>query len=521
MLGDLHINSLNKNGPGLFFADCIMTAITLVFPHQLFKKHPAIQSERPVLLIEEELFFNQFSFHKQKLVLHRASMKYYQDYLQQKKMEVHYVEAVSAHAAIGKLIAHLAEKGVKEIHYAEVADDWLERRIEAACSKPGIQRKLYRTPNFLNTLREAAEYFDAKGSYFQTDFYIWQRKQRKLLVDARNQPHGGKWSYDEANRQKFPRDARPPAIRLTKENTYVDEARQYVERHYNKNYGHLMAPVRILHDGFYPVTFDDAEQWLDQFLQERFQQFGAYQDAIVSRENYLFHSVSSPLLNIGLLDPQQIIDKAIEAASSYRVPLHSLEGFIRQILGWREFIRIVYEREGRRQRTKNFWGFSRKIPSSFWRGDTGIVPIDSVVKKLLDTGYSHHIERLMVLANFMLLCEFDPDEVYKWFMEMYIDSYDWVMVPNVYGMTQFADGGLMATKPYISASNYLMKMSDYKKGPWQPIWDGLFWRFMHVNRGFFSKNPRLGMLLNTFDKMPREKSAAHIRNAEKYLEGLS
>ena len=495
-----------------------MTAVTLVFPHQIFKEHPAIKPERPVYLIEEHLFFNELNFHKQKLVLHRASMKSYQDFLQQKGSTVHYIEATSAQSDIRKLILFLAEKGVKEIHYAEVADDWLQRRIQAACSKPGIQCRLYKTPNFLNTVQEVAEYFDAKGNYFQTDFYIWQRKQRKLLIDAPNQPLGGKWSYDESNRKKFPRDARPPAIRLTKENRYVDEAREWVEQHYPNNYGRLMAPVRILHDGFYPVTFDDAEQWLDQFLHERFQQFGVYQDAIVSRENYLFHSVCSPLLNIGLLDPQQIISKALEAAPKYKVPLNSLEGFIRQILGWREFIHIVYEREGRRQRKKNFWGFTRKIPASFWKGTTGIVPVDSVIKKLLDTGYSHHIERLMVMANFMLLCEFDPDEVYKWFMEMYIDSYDWVMVPNVYGMTQFADGGLMATKPYISASNYLMKMSDYKKGPWQQIWDGLFWRFMHVNRDFFSKNQRLGMLLNTFDKMPKEKRDAHIRNAENYLD---
>lgn len=497
-----------------------MKAVTLVFPHQIFKEHPAIATERTVYLVEEELFFNQFNFHKQKLVLHRATMKMYHDFLQNKKISVEYVEATGVLACISKLIIHLAELGIQEIHYAEPADDWLERRIIAATGKSGIQRVLYKTPNFLNATTDIKEYFDTKKSYFQTDFYIWQRKQRKLLVDARNQPEGGKWSYDMDNRQKFPRNERPPEIQLTKENNYVEEAREYVELHYGKNYGHLMAPVRILHDGFYPVTFEDAEQWLEQFLSQRLQQFGVYQDAIVSRENYLFHSVCSPLINTGLLDPQQVISKAMEAASKYQVPLNSLEGFIRQILGWREFIRAVYEREGRKQRTKNFWGFTRKIPASFWKGETGIVPVDSVIKKLLDTGYSHHIERLMVMANFMLLCEFDPNEVYKWFMEMYIDSYDWVMVPNVYGMTQFADGGLMATKPYISGSNYLMKMSDYKKGPWQQIWDGLFWRFMHVNRNFFSKNPRLGMLLKTFDKMPKEKRDAHIRNAENYLEEL-
>jgi deoxyribodipyrimidine photolyase-related protein len=180
----------------------------------------------------------------------------------------------------------------------------------------------------------------------------------------------------------------------------------------------------------------------------------------------------------------------------------------------------VYEREGTKQRTTNYWQFKRKIPTSFWTGDTGIAPIDSTIKKILKTGYAHHIERLMVLGNFMLLCEFDPDEVHKWFMEMFIDAYDWVMVPNVYGMTQFADGGLMTTKPYISGSNYLSKMSDYEKGTWQPIWDGLFWRFMHVHRDFFLQNPRIGMLVKTFDKMPEEKRQAHLHAADNYLQSL-
>jgi deoxyribodipyrimidine photolyase-related protein len=226
------------------------------------------------------------------------------------------------------------------------------------------------------------------------------------------------------------------------------------------------------------------------------------------------------MLNIGLLTPQQIIDETLRVSAAKNIPLNSLEGFIRQIVGWREFIRLVYEREGTKQRTTNYWKFKRKIPTSFWTGDTGIAPIDSTIKKVLKTGYAHHIERLMVLGNFMLLCEFDPDEVHKWFMEMFIDAYDWVMVPNVYGMTQFADGGLMTTKPYISGSNYLMKMSDYEKGSWQPIWDGLFWRFMHVHRRFFLQNPRIGMLVKTFDKMPEEKRNAHLQIGNNYLESL-
>jgi deoxyribodipyrimidine photolyase-related protein len=226
------------------------------------------------------------------------------------------------------------------------------------------------------------------------------------------------------------------------------------------------------------------------------------------------------MLNIGLLTPHEILDKALEIGIDKNIPLNSTEGFIRQVMGWREFIKIVYEREGTKQRSTNYWKFTRKIPPSFWNGTTGIPPIDNTIQKILKTGYCHHIERLMVLGNFMLLCEFDPNEVYRWFMEMFIDAYDWVMVPNVYGMTQFADGGLMTTKPYISGSNYLMKMSDYEKGEWQSVWDGLFWRFMHEHRNFFLKNPRLGMLVGTYDKMSPEKQLAHLNQANNFLKKL-
>ena len=259
---------------------------------------------------------------------------------------------------------------------------------------------------------------------------------------------------------------------------------------------------------------------MNDFIETRFDKFGIYEDAIVANEQALHHSVLSSSLNIGLLTPKQVVDKVILKANAYKIPVNSLEGFIRQIIGWREFIRVVYEREGRKQRTKNYWNFTRKIPASFWKGTTGIEPVDTVIKKVLQSAYTHHIERLMVLGNFMLLCEFDPDEVYKWFMEFFIDAYDWVMVSNVYGMSQFADGGIMSTKPYISSSNYLIKMSDFKKGEWQQTWDALFWRFMHVHRDFFESNPRIGMLLKTFDKMDKEKRINYLNTAQDFLSML-
>jgi deoxyribodipyrimidine photolyase-related protein len=246
-------------------------------------------------------------------------------------------------------------------------------------------------------------------------------------------------------------------------------------------------------------------------------EFGDYEDAIVYQETILNHSLLTPMLNVGMLCPDQVLERVWTYRKTHEIPLNSLEGFVRQIIGWREFIRGVYIAKGREERTRNYWGFTRKIPASFYTGTTGILPVDETIKKLLKTGYCHHIERLMVLGNFMLLCEFDPNEVYRWFMELFIDSYDWVMVPNVYGMSQFADGGLMSTKPYISGSNYLLKMGDYPKGEWQEIWDALFWRFLDKERAFFLKNPRLGMLVKTFDKWDEAKKKQVHQKANAYL----
>ena len=255
-------------------------------------------------------------------------------------------------------------------------------------------------------------------------------------------------------------------------------------------------------------------------MKNRFHDFGPYEDAVVKDERVLNHSLLSPLINSGLLSPKFIINESIRFYKKYNIPLNSCEGFIRQIIGWREFIRGVYEIKGSYERTHNFWNFSRKIPESFYNGTTGIEPVDDSIKKVIKSAYSHHIERLMVIGNFMLLCEFDPDEVYRWFMELYIDAYDWVMVPNVYGMSQFADGGLMSTKPYISGSSYILKMSDYKKGKWCEVWDGLFWNFMNKQREFFVKNPRMRMLISSFDKMDESKRNIHLENAESFLKNL-
>lgn len=488
-----------------------MTSVFLIFPHQLFKDISLLKKVECVCLIEEYLYFSQYKFHKQKLVLHRASMKFYENYLQEQGINVKYIQSTNKQHDIRLL---LDEIQAETVEYYDVCDNWLDKRIEMSCAKNNIKTKEYPTPLFINSKKDLHDYFGTKQKYFQTDFYIQQRKKLNILVDENGKPKGGKWSFDAENRLKYPSNKVAPKIEFPIINDFCKNAIEYVEANFPNNYGIVSLTF------IYPTTHKESESWLQQFLETRFKEFGDYEDAIVDTEKTLHHSILTPMLNIGLLLPMQIVNAAIAFASENDISLNSLEGFIRQIIGWREFIRGVYIYKGTAERTSNFWNFKKQIPSSFYTSTTGIEPIDATIKKLLQTGYNHHIERLMILGNFMLLCEFHPNAVYKWFMEMYVDSYDWVMVTNVYGMSQFADGGIMATKPYISGSSYVLKMSNYKKGNWYLIWDALFWNFMNKHRQFFLSNPRLGMLIKTYDKMSDEKKQDLNEIATKYFMNL-
>jgi deoxyribodipyrimidine photolyase-related protein len=473
----------------------------LVFPHQLFEC-PISDADASYWLIEEHLFFRQFNFHPMKRAYHRACMKGYEQELIQGGNTVHYIESADDHSDVRRLFHFLAGLGIREVHTYDVIDDWLLRRMQVAAGRCTIQLCIQRSPMFMESEEDVLRYSKGKKRLFHADFYKQQRLKHRVLVDEGGQPLGGQWSFDFENRKKYPKGKQPPRLKSLPEDDYWKEACAYVRRAFDNPYDLPLGNFR------YPIHRTEARQWLYDFLEQRFVDFGEYEDAIVNGEVVLHHSVLTPMLNIGLLTPSEIIQSALEFSETHEVPMNSLEGFIRQILGWREYIRMVYLWRGREERTRNFWGFERPIPESLWKGTTGIDPVDDTIRKVRETGYCHHIERLMVMGNFMLLNEYHPDEVYRWFMELFIDAYDWVMVPNVYGMSQFADGGLMATKPYISGSNYLMKMSNHKKGPWQEKWDALFWRFMHTNRNFFLRNPRLSMLVRSFDKMPLTKQQA-------------
>ena len=480
----------------------------ILFPHQLFKEVFSRFKGFRIALIEPALFFTQFPFHKQKLILHRASMKLFADQLSDAGFEVAYFD-IDAYPEIGGVAAQLKTEGVSEICYYDLADNWLEREV-TSCFSPFATLEIMESPMFLTDRQTIGSFFEGKRRYRMAEFYTFQRRRLKILVDSTGKPEGGKWSFDTENRKKLPKNVKVHSPILFGNNSYVSEATQWAESRFPDNYGSA--------ENFsYPITHGEATEALDHFLSMSLAIFGDYEDAMSETEARVFHSVLTPALNIGLLTPLQIVEATLDFASRNPIPLNSLEGFLRQIIGWREFVRAVYVLKGGRQRTQNALGFTNKIPEALWRGETGLHPIDVTLKRTLQTGYSHHIERLMLFGNLMLLCEIAPDEVYAWFMTLFIDAYDWVMVPNVYGMSQYADGGLMTTKPYVSGSAYIRRMSDYKNGAWVPIWDGLYWRFISRHRSLFDGNQRVSFATLTIDKMSPATLQNHLTNAEEFL----
>ena len=491
-----------------------MKKAILIFPHQLFENTDWIDKSAKVFLIEESLFFSQYPFHKQKILFHRSSMQFYFNFLVKNGFDVEYVNNHDDISDVRLLIKYLISSEYNNFEMISPDDNYLLNRINQLVNKHNVSIKIFNNPQFINTLLDLDSFFKNKQKkFFQTSFYISQRKKMKILLNEDDKPVGDKWSFDTDNRKKYPKDKIAPEINFPSKDTIYKEAKKYVNKYFDNNYGNINEQIN------YPCTHSSAKQWLEQFIKYRFKEFGDYEDAVMVDEVFLNHSVLSPMLNVGLITPHEVVSEVLKHKND--IPLNSLEGFVRQIIGWREFIRGVYHYKGIQQRNSNFFDFTRKIPKSFYDGSTGVFPFDNCVKKVLQNAYSNHIERLMILGNFMLLCEINPNDIYKWFMELYIDAYDWVMVPNIYGMSQFSDGGLMSSKPYISSSNYIKKMSDYKNGPWSKIWDALYWRFIDKHRQKLAKNIRMKFMINLFDKMDDEKKNLHISTANTFLKSLS
>ncbi len=493
--------------------------ITLIYPHQLFYEHPSVRKGRAVALIEDPLLFgtdpsSPMRIHRQRALLHRASMESYAEDLRGQGFEVivqrhHLARQTSGHLSI------LWNKGYRSFYMADPVDHRLEQGIKKTIREFGGNLEQAETPMLLTPESVLNDHFHQGRKPLMAGFYAMQRKRMNVLLTPEGKPLGGQWSFDADNRKRLPKGICVPTEPQCNHNNQLGDTLRQLE---NEGLTLVGSADRFT----YPINHSQAAAWLDQFLDERFYHFGDYEDAISSQHRVLWHGVLTPMLNIGLLTPRQVLERALEVAEARAIPLNSLEGFVRQIIGWREFIAAMYRQHSDRMRDTNFWNCDQKpIPSAFSTGTTGIAPIDDAIHHALDTGWCHHIERLMLIGNIMFLCSFHPDRVYQWFMEMFVDAYDWVMVPNVYGMSQFADGGLFTTKPYLSGSNYVRKMSNYAKGPWCEIWDGLFWSFVARHQQFFRGQHRLAMMARNLDRMAPDTLKSHQQRASQFLDELS
>ena len=412
----------------------------LILPHQLFDPKYFPEGVKDIILYEHPQYFKKYNFNKKKIMLHRASMKEYQDLLQKKKFSVKYIEASQKFTF--KKGDFVMFDPIDKIKVVESANEVLE------------------SPNFLLTMTQYGELRKKSDKFFFNSFYMNGKKMIDIIPSVKSQ--------DKQNRQKMPKTLEVPTLPGMKEDKYIKEAKQYVEKHFKANYGNV--------DNFwYPTNHKEARVFLKHFIEKRFEKFGPYQDFMVQGKDYMFHSCLSTSINIGLLNPLEIIEEI--RGLEKKIPLNSYEGYIRQLF-WREYQRYTYLFC---DFSENYFGNKKKLGKEWYEGTTGCDPVDYAIKAGFESGYLHHIYRLMVVGNYMNLCEISPMEGLKWFMEFSCDSYEWVMYQNVLDMVFFVTGGKTMRKPYASSSNYVVNMSDFKKGKWSEEWDKKYRKFMENN----------------------------------------
>lgn len=490
----------------------------LIFPHQLFPDLALLKSFDSILLIEEPLLFGDServsNFNKLKLIMHRASMKLYEKLLKSKKLPVSYIPFNQDYSEL--------LKSAKSITTFDVVDHLLRKRLDS------FKVKYLDTPNFINTMKDLHNYdkfaSSKKKKYFADTFYKYMRHHFKILLDSKGNPIG-KYSYDSENRKPLKKDTSIPKIKTFQNKTeqkFIQEAQKYIEKHFPDNYGNPKNTHHLL------ISHSSAQAALEDFCQTRLIHFGDYQDAMLQGQPFLFHSVLSQAINVGLLNPLEVIHYVAEYGKKHDIPINNIEGFVRQILGWREYTRYLYEFAYDKIKNSNFFQSKNHLNEKWYTAKTGLLPVDDCIRQAFDYGYLHHIQRLMIMGNIMCLCKIHPDDVYRWFMEFSIDSYDWVMISNVYSMIIFADGGLTTTKPYISADGYVKRMSNYKPdGKWDMVWKVLFYNFIGTAEitkfgkkiNYFSSNPRTVMMFYNWKRLENKEEI--IKNGQKIIDELT
>lgn len=488
--------------------------LAIVLGHCLFPSHqPLKPSENTLFFMAEDAdLCTHFSYHKHKLVLFLSAMRQHAKAVK-KDYPLHYVKLNKDNfkeSYWDKLTVVLKQNpDIQELVTYDVEDHFFDKQLRAFAERQNLKLTVINSPGFIFPQSDFREYKEHHKRPFLQNYYKERRKRLNILMQDNGEPLHGSWSFDAENRKKFPKEVQFPKRITFERSAETKDVMKLVEALFPDHPGRT--------ENFnWATTTAEAREELERFLQHKLMDFGPYEDAIDAKEVFAFHAVLSPYLNMGLLPAPEVLERTLAFAERQDdVHFPSLEGFVRQIMGWREFMRGIYHNYSLR---KNYFGQERRLTRHWYEGTTGIAPLDDSINKAQTHGYTHHIERLMILGNIMLLADLHPDEVYRWFMEMYVDSADWVMEPNVYGMSQFAEGGIFATKPYIGGSNYIRKMSRYPKGDWCDIVDGLYWRFIDKHRDTFAKNRRMSMMVATLRKMNDERRSYIFQRAEKWIE---
>jgi deoxyribodipyrimidine photolyase-related protein len=500
---------------------------------QLLASHPALRAAEErvgkeqvrVVLIETQARQARYPYHRQKRVLILSAMRHYAALLRSNGYQVDYLNAKTIRAGMEVHLARFQPHQLISMAASEFGARQLQVKVFPSLLPSPDQVTILPNEQFLSERFCPIPASSSGKRVLMETFYRGMRRHHEVLLEPDGSPVGGQWNFDEWNRKPLPKkiDLPPP---LTWE---PDEITAQVIAEVEENASEITGYGRAS-DFHWAVTHQQAKEALGYFLAAGLPEFGPYEDAMSTRSATLFHSLLSPYLNLGLLDPLETIRAAEDAYRRGAAPLHSVEGFVRQILGWREYIYWQYWRQMPGLREANGWRAHRPLPDFFWTAKTGMNCLHHVLKRVLTDGYSHHIERLMILCNFSLLCGIDPQEVADWFMALYIDAFEWVVLPNVIGMGLNADGGQTATKPYLASASYIHRMSDYcrdcqfdrqqRTGPNACPFNFLYWNFLLTHEQTLRANPRLGPAVLGLSRIGEREREELRAAAVAFLDGL-
>ncbi|WP_420413481.1 cryptochrome/photolyase family protein [Roseibium sp.] len=463
--------------------------------------------------------------HKKKIAFVFSSMRHFALELEAAGWTVRYTRIDDPDNA-GSLLAEvkraLKETTIKTVVMTEPGEYRLKADFKSWVGESGIDFRMHEDTRFICSHDEFRKWSSGRKQLRMEYFYRDMRRKTGLLMNA-GEPEGGRWNFDTENRKPAKHDLLFPRPLAVESDAITADVLDLVDQRFATNFGTLR-PFR------FGVTRSDAERALKVFVEQALPCFGDYQDAMVTGEPFLYHSVLAQYINVGLLDPLMVCREVERAYYEGNAPLNAVEGFIRQIIGWREYVRGIYWLKMPGYTDENFFGNHRPLPNFYWNGDTEMACLHSAIGQTRDEAYAHHIQRLMITGNFALLAGVDPHAVHEWYLAVYTDAYEWVEAPNVIGMSQFADGGLLGSKPYAASGNYINKMSDYcgncrydvrqKSGPDACPFNPLYWDFMMRNEDRLRSNPRLAQVYRTLDRMDEDKKVAAQVSAKAFLASL-